>query len=160
MLRLPRPLLLLTLTVAGTLALLTACTSSPSTSPEQSPTAPASSTSPSSTGPSSAGASPTASVSSASPSTDAEALTLNITIANHQVSPNGDKINVTKGQTVVLKVTSDTDDEVHAHTAGDGYELEVKAGKSATGSFVAADTGTFEVESHHLDKIIAILVVR
>ena len=34
---------------------------------------------------------------------------------------------------MVLNVTSDQDDEIHAHTGGDGYELEVTAGKPATG---------------------------
>jgi hypothetical protein len=52
------------------------------------------------------------------------------------------------------------DDEIHAHTGGDGYELEVSAGKAATGSFVVSDPGSFEIESHHLNKIIAILNVR
>jgi hypothetical protein len=51
-------------------------------------------------------------------------------------------------------------DEIHAHTAGNGYELEVKAGKPASGQFVASDTGSFEIESHKLNKIIAILNVR
>ena len=35
-----------------------------------------------------------------------------------------------------------------------------KAGEPTTGSFVAADTGSFEIESHHLEKVIAILNVR
>jgi hypothetical protein len=87
-------------------------------------------------------------------------LTIDITIANGKVSPNAEKIDVAQGTTVTLNVTSDADDEIHAHTAGDGYELEVKAGEPATGSFVAADTGSFEIESHHLEKVIAILNVR
>jgi hypothetical protein len=31
------------------------------------------------------------------------------------------------GQKVILKVTSDTDDEIHAHIGGTGYELPVQA---------------------------------
>lgn len=85
---------------------------------------------------------------------------IDITISDRQVSPNGVRVPLTRGQTVVLHVTSDADDEIHAHTGGDGYELEVEAGVPATGQFVASDTGSFEVESHHLDKIIAVLVVR
>ena len=97
---------------------------------------------------------------SASSSSDANAVVIDITIANRQVTPNGQKLNVSRGQTVIMHVTSDMDDEIHAHTGGDGYELEVTAGKPATGSFVASDLGSFEIESHHLEKIIAILNVR
>ena len=60
------------------------------------------------------------------------ALTIDITIAGGKVSPNGKKINIEVGQKVILNVTSDEDDEIHAHTDGDGYELEVKAGEPAT----------------------------
>ena len=38
------------------------------------------------------------------------------------------------GQKVILNVTSDTDDEIHAHTGGAGYELPVQAGTPAKGS--------------------------
>jgi hypothetical protein len=137
---------LLSVLLAG--LLLTGCTSSPA--PSGSPSASA----PSASAPSAGASSP------GDDATPAGALTLDITIKNGQVSPNGAKIDVTRGQTVVLNVTSDADDEVHAHTSGDGYELEVTAGVPATGQFVAADTGSFEVESHHLEKVIAILVVR
>jgi cytoskeletal protein RodZ len=157
MTRLPRALGLLIVTATSSAVLLSGCTSSPSTS--NSPST-AVSQSPSSSPASGVSTTPTEASSSASASSDAAAVTLNITIKDHQVSPNGEKIDVTKGQTVKMVVTSDADDEIHAHTGGDGYELEVKAGVPATGTFVAADTGSFEVESHHLEKIIAILVVR
>ncbi|MCW2802760.1 MAG: uncharacterized protein JWN06_977 [Propionibacteriaceae bacterium] len=96
----------------------------------------------------------------ASPSQDANAVTIDITIAGGKVDPSGERVNVAKGQTVILNVTSDSDDEVHVHTAGDGIEIPVKADVPATARFVAADTGSFEVESHHLNKIIVILNVR
>ena len=48
------------------------------------------------------------------------ALTINIAIANGKTIPNGEKINVRVGQKVILNVTSDTDDEVHAHIGGAG----------------------------------------
>lgn len=132
-------------TVACGLVLITGCTPAPATG---SPPAGASSSVSS------------ASVSSAPLPGAADAVTIDITVHNGQVTPNGQKINLTQGQTVVLRVTSDAEDEVHAHTAGDGYELEVHPGRPTRGQFVAADTGTFEVELHHLDKIVAILVVR
>jgi hypothetical protein len=64
------------------------------------------------------------------------------------------------GQQVILNVASDTDDEIHAHTGGEGYELPVRAGRPARGSFTIDSPGSFEVESHHLEKIIVILNAR
>ncbi len=87
-------------------------------------------------------------------------LTVDVTIAGGDVSPNGQKLDVAVGQEVVLNVTSDEDDEIHAHTGGDGFELEVEAGQPATGRFTLAGAGSFEVESHHLEKVIVILNAR
>ena len=46
---------------------------------------------------------------------------------------------------VILNVTRDTDDEIHAHIGGEGHELPVQAGKGATGSFTLDSAGSFEV---------------
>jgi len=126
--------------LACSAALLTGCTPAP--------------------GPTSAGSASSEAPADTSSSQPAAAVTLDITIHGGQVSPNGKKINLRRGQTLLLQVTSDADEEVHAHTAGDGYELEVHRGVPARGQFVAADTGTFEVELHHLNKVVAILIVR
>ena len=91
---------------------------------------------------------------------DPGALTVDITIAGGKVEPNGKKIKIAVGQKVILKVISDEDDEIHAHTDGDGYELAVQAGKPAKGSFTIDSPGSYEVESHHLGKIIVILNAR
>jgi hypothetical protein len=109
------------------------------------------------------GSSPTASASSdPAPSADADdRVVVDITIAAGQVTPNGEKVDVAVGQEVELNVTSDADDEIHAHTdQADGYELEVKAGVPTTGRFTVSSAGSFEVESHHLEKIIVVLNVR
>ena len=95
----------------------------------------------------------------ASASSNLAPLTIPITIAGGQVQPNGEKITATLGQQVVLVVSSDEADEIHAHTGGDGYELEVPAGTPTTGSFTPSQAGSFEVESHHLGKVIVILNV-
>lgn len=98
--------------------------------------------------------------SSAASSPAADALTVDITIAGGDVTPNGQKLDVAVGQEVVLNVSSDTDDEVHAHTGSDGFELAVTAGQPANGSFTLTSAGSFEVESHHLEKVIVILNAR
>jgi len=135
--------------------LLSGCTSS---AEPQSDTSPTAISSPAEA--SSAAASPT-SVSPSPPSLNPDyALTINIVISKGKTTPSGEKINVRVGQQVILNVTSDTDDEIHAHTGGDGYELPVRAGTPAKGSFTLDSAGSFEVESHHLEKIIVILNAR
>jgi heme/copper-type cytochrome/quinol oxidase subunit 2 len=136
--------------------LLSGCTSSAEPDASASPSAVVGSPSE----PSSPATSPT-SVPARSPSLNAQyALTINIEIAGGKTVPNGEKINVRVGQKVILNVTSDTDDEIHAHLGENGYQLVVRAGRPATGSFTLDSPGSFEVESHHLEKTIVILNAR
>jgi hypothetical protein len=95
-----------------------------------------------------------------SPSVNDDTVTINIAIAGGKTTLSGQKINLWVGQKVILNVSSDTDDEIHAHIGGPGYELPVQAGKPAKGSFTLESAGSFEVESHHLEKIIVILNAR
>ena len=145
--------------ICGTMTLallLSGCTSSPEPQVSASPPSPVSSPSgPSS--PATSPPSPPASSPSLNPDYD---LTINIAIARGKTVPSGEKINVRVGQRVILNVTSDTDDEIHAHTGGEGYELPVRAGTPARGSFTLDNPGSFEVESHHLEKTIVILNAR
>ena len=69
----------------------------------------------------------------------------------------GQTFDVALGQTVVLRLLSDTDQEYHVH----GYDLEKKAaaGVEATFEFTADKAGSFEVESHTTDKVLATLQV-
>jgi hypothetical protein len=131
---------------------LSACTAAPPSSPQSAALSPSPTSSPTSSS-----AAPTG---SATPSTSVSAVTLDITIASGKVSPSGRKIDVAVGDKVILNVRSDVNETIHAHGAGDGYELELTAGKQATGSFVASDPGRFVVEAHELEKVIAILNVR
>jgi glucose/arabinose dehydrogenase len=138
---------------------LSGCTSAPTTTATPTPAATSASSSPSAStsasAPPSASPTPTPSETSA-----ANTVTIDITIAEGQVNPNGEKINVELGQTIVLNVTSDEADEIHAHTDGDGFELAVPAGKKVTGEFAINGPGSYEVESHHLEKTIVILNAR
>jgi hypothetical protein len=69
----------------------------------------------------------------------------------------GKTYQVPLGQTVVLRLLSDTDQTYHVH----GYDLEqtVAAGVEASFEFTADQPGSFEVESHTTDKVLAILQV-
>jgi hypothetical protein len=143
----------------GTVALgllLSGCTSNAEPEASASPSAVVGSPSE----PSSPATSPT-SVPVRSPSLNADyALTINIEIVRGKTVPSGMKINVRVDQKVILNVTSDTDDEIHAHLGEKEYELPVQAGKPAKGSFTLESPGSFVVESHHLEKTIVILNAR
>ena len=69
----------------------------------------------------------------------------------------GQTFQVALGQTVVLRLLSDTDQAYHVH----GYDLEKQAaaGVEATFEFTADTAGSFEVESHNTDKVLATLQV-
>ena len=138
---------------------LTGCTSAPAGTASPSPEVTSATPSPSASVSASPGASDT---SSPTPSETSAAgpVVIDVTIADGQVSPNGEKVDVEIGQTIVLNVTSDEHDEVHAHTDADGFELEVPAGKQVSGEFTIDSPGSYEVESHHLEKVIVILNVR
>jgi hypothetical protein len=62
------------------------------------------------------------------------------------------------GGTLTLVVTSDHDDELHAH----GFEIEtdVKAGVPTTITLTGNDAGVFEVELHHPALTILTAAVR
>jgi hypothetical protein len=136
--------------------LLGGCTSTPESQPQPSrPPTLSSSSEPSAT------ANSAPSVPPLPPSLNPDfALTINITILGPKTIPSGEKISVVVGQKVILSVTSDKDDRIHAHTGGKGYVLPVRAGMPAKGSFTIARRGSFEVESHRLRKIIVILNAR
>lgn len=158
-----RPFVRTTLSGVALISCLLAagCTSAP----EPVPAAPSASASTSAAAPSPSASSPTAPSPTASssasntptPDSGPADLVIDITIAGGKVNPNGKKISAKVGQQVTLRVTSDEADEIHAHIGGDGYELEVPTGKPTTGSFKLTSPGSFEVESHHLEKIIVIL---
>ena len=61
------------------------------------------------------------------------------------------------GQQVVLRLTSDGDEDYHVH----GYDLEQKvaAGVEAQFQFNADKAGSFEVESHVTNKVYVVLHV-
>lgn len=84
--------------------------------------------------------------------------TITIELANGKVSPNGSRVNLSKGEPFVLDITSDRDDEVHVH--GYDKEIAVKAGKRVKVEMVADRTGRYEVESHHPEMLIVVLQIR
>ena len=73
-------------------------------------------------------------------------LEIAITLATGKADPNGARVSLDKGMTLVLTITSDHADEVHVH----GYDVEipVAAGQTVTKKILLDQVGRFEVESH------------
>lgn len=128
----------------------------PQSSPPASPAAPPSTSAPAPTTPTAPETTPPAPTPPASE--DPSRVELAITLADGKAEPNGERLDVALGTTVVITVTSDREDEVHVH----GFDLEilVKPGKTVTKEFVADQTGSFEIESHEPEFLLVQLQVR
>jgi plastocyanin len=93
----------------------------------------------------------------ADPSGEQADVTINVTVAKGKVNPSGATVKVKAGQTVLITAVSDAADEVHVH--GYDKELPLTPNKPASVTFTADQKGTFEVETHESDKLVAKLVV-
>jgi plastocyanin len=83
---------------------------------------------------------------SGSGSPSADVVEVSVAVKDGKVSPKTHRVQVAKGATVRLIVTSDVDDEVHVH--GFDIEKELSAGQPTTIDLTADQTGLFEVETH------------
>jgi plastocyanin len=82
---------------------------------------------------------------------------LAVTVTGKQVTPAPDTVDLAVGQTLTLTVTSDHDDQLHAH----GFEVErdVKAGVPTTVALKGAEPGVYDVEMHHPElKLLSVAV--
>jgi plastocyanin len=81
-----------------------------------------------------------------------------VEIADGQVSTDDDRVEVRRGDTVRIVVTSDVDDEVHVH--GVEQTATLVAGETATVEFTVEESGLFEVETHEGDLLLFQLLVQ
>ena len=82
--------------------------------------------------------------------------TFDVSIEGGEMSP--DEISADKGDTVTLRVSSDSPMELHIH----GYDVEqaVEPGQEARLRFEADLTGRFEIEDHESESELGVLQVR
>lgn len=97
---------------------------------------------------------PTVSVSDES----AGARVVEVEIADGQVSTDDDRVEVRRGDTVRMVVTSDVDDEVHVH--GVEQTAALVAGETETVEFTVDEAGLFDVETHEGDLLLFQLLVQ
>lgn len=100
---------------------------------------------------------PPATSTAAAPSAAVASTPFVLTVTDGHRTAGPDTIEVRRGDTVTVEVTSDQADEVHVH----GYDrsLELQPGVAATLSFTADIPGTFEVELHSSDTLLTQLRV-
>jgi hypothetical protein len=79
-------------------------------------------------------------------------------VTGSQVTPAPTQVDLPVGQTLTLVITSDHDDQLHAH----GFEIEedIKAGAPATIALTGKDPGVYEVELHHPALTLLTVAVR
>jgi prolyl oligopeptidase PreP (S9A serine peptidase family) len=67
-------------------------------------------------------------------------------------------VNLKAGEKLTLVVTSDHDDELHAH--GFDVEAKLKAGTPTTVTLTGAEAGQYEVETHEPALRLMVIAVR
>ncbi|GAB5902448.1 hypothetical protein OKHIF_05490 [Mycobacteroides chelonae] len=97
------------------------------------------------------------------PATDSSAppapLTVNVTIKNGVVTPTNATLQTRVAEPIVIRVDSDTADELHVHSTPDhSFEIEPKSGQ--TFQFSVSVPGKVDVELHKLKKTIATISVQ
>ena len=83
---------------------------------------------------------------------------LEVTISGTTVTPPPAQVEVPVGTTLELVVTSDHDDELHAHGFDD--EATLKAGVPTTLRLTATEPGVYDVETHEPPLTLLSIAVR
>ena len=118
----------------------------------------------SSTGSSSAGSSSASPTQSASPSKppskkrEPTGTTVDITVKDGKVTPNGERVKATVGEPVTLRIDADAPGEIHVHSTPE-QELQFDKG-SSTKKLTIDKPGIVDVEDHALEQVIVQLEVR
>lgn len=83
---------------------------------------------------------------------------IDVTITGKKVMPAPTTVNLKVGEKLTLVVTSDHDDELHAH--GFDVEATLKAGTPTTVTLTGTEPGQYEVETHHPALRLMMVAVR
>lgn len=92
------------------------------------------------------------------PSGSTDPKVIEVTFDGDSVTPNGDRVEVERGQDITLNVTADVPGEIHVHSDPE-QELEYQEGETTLTIQGIDQPGTVDVESHLLDKVIVQLEV-
>ncbi|MGW6427039.1 hypothetical protein ACWF82_30575 [Nocardia sp. NPDC055053] len=87
------------------------------------------------------------------------ARTIDIRIANGTVSPVNTRTEAEIGERIVLRVDSDTTDELHVHS-DPAHTFPVAAAPGQEFGFTVTVPGQVEIELHHAGRTVTTLLVR
>jgi hypothetical protein len=108
-------------------------------------------------------AGPSQSTVSPSDNSDAQAppdrLNIYVSITGDRVTPVNDQLHAAVGEQIIIKVSSDTADELHVHSNPE-HTFEVKPGPPQTFQFTVAVPGRVDVELHEANKTVATIAVQ
>ncbi|NUR08648.1 MAG: hypothetical protein HOQ45_16790 [Nocardioidaceae bacterium] len=85
------------------------------------------------------------------------ATSVDITIKDGKVSPNGDRVKASVGEPITLHIDADVDGEIHVHSTPE-QEIEFTKGTS-TKKLTIDKPGIVDVEDHALEQVIVQLEV-
>ena len=85
---------------------------------------------------------------------------IDVTFSGDSVTPNGDRVEVSMGQPIELKVTADAPGEIHVHSSPEQELAYDKGTRPPSTSSRSSSPGIVDVESHSLEKTIVQLEVR
>lgn len=89
----------------------------------------------------------------------APGLTIEVTIANGQVTPTNATLRAKVNEQITLRITSDVTDELHVHSVPD-HKFEIAAAPNQTFQFSVDVPGNVDVELHHIKRTIATIQVQ
>lgn len=92
------------------------------------------------------------------PDDEAQQQVVELSFEGDTVTPQGEKMEVTAGAPLILRITADRPGEIHVHSSPE-QEIEYDAGSSEK-SLTIDRPGVVEVESHTLEQLILQLEVR
>ncbi|WP_328993853.1 hypothetical protein OG394_05735 [Kribbella sp. NBC_01245] len=84
---------------------------------------------------------------------------VDVKIESGKTVPSGAVVKVSKDEQITVNITSDIDDEIHVHSTPD-HSFQISAGQKLEETFSFGATGTYEMESHRLKKLIVKFEVR
>jgi ABC-type glycerol-3-phosphate transport system substrate-binding protein len=86
-------------------------------------------------------------------------LVIDVTIKGGNVTPSNEQLRAAANEQIIIKVSSDVDDELHVHSTPDHtFKVEPKSGQSF--QFTVGVPGKVDVELHKANKIIATIAVQ
>ncbi|MBW8711141.1 MAG: hypothetical protein JF631_08820 [Mycobacterium sp.] len=86
-------------------------------------------------------------------------LVIDVTIKGGNVTPRNEQLQAAVNEQIIIKVSSDVDDELHVHSTPDHtFKVEPKSGQSF--QFTVGVPGKVDVELHKANKIIATIAVQ